>query len=88
MLSIMAARSMVVESVSRTTVCTDSLLLEYVTRSDMHLRAAQSGGCLFLRNLAQAVIRSYPSVAPRLSLKYGYVFETAEGGLPCIGPGA
>ena len=47
MLNIMAARSMVVESVSRTTVCTEKLLfLEYVTRSDVHLRAAQSGGCL------------------------------------------
>jgi hypothetical protein len=44
MLSIMAARSIVVESVSRRTVCTETSLLEYLTRSDVRLRAAQSGG--------------------------------------------
>jgi hypothetical protein len=69
MLSIMAARSMVVESV----VCTEN----FSSRVRYKIGRALASGAIrwlsVLRNLAQAVIRSYPSVAPRLSTKYGYV---------------
>ena len=64
MLSIMAARSMVVESVSRTTVCTEN----FASRVRYKIGRALASGAIrwlsVLTNLAQAVIRSYPSVAP------------------------
>lgn len=73
MLSIMAARSMLVGSVSRTTVCTEN----FSSRVRYKIgRALASGAIRWLsvhRTLTQAVMRSYPSVARRLSTKYGYV---------------
>jgi hypothetical protein len=70
MLSIMAAKSMVVESVSRTTVCTEN----FSSRVRYKIgRALASGAIRWLSVLRNLVIRSYPSVAPRLSLKYAYV---------------
>jgi hypothetical protein len=72
MLSIMAARSMVVESVSRTTVCNRKL----ASRVRYNIGRALASGVIrwlsVLTNLAQAVIRSYPSDT-RLSTKYGYI---------------
>jgi hypothetical protein len=56
MLKIMVARSMVLESGSRTTVCTENFFLEYVTKSDAHLRAARSRWLSALGEQGQAVM--------------------------------
>jgi len=80
MLNIMAARSMVVESVSRTTVCTENFSFSSTLHDRTCTCERRNPVAVCPRNLTQAVT----SVPPRNAV----MFETAEGGLACIGPGA